>query len=324
MNRKLLSRWLDDYFILFALFLLIALFGATSDHFLSAATASTILNQLPSLMLATVGMTLVMMVGGIDLSVGSLLALSAVLIGVATVGWGLPLPLAILLGVGAATIAGSFSGWLTSYLGLPSFIVTLGMLEAMRGLAYMASNSQTVFIGPRIQGLSLPLPHIDLSPAFLIAVAAILTAQGVLRRTVAGRYIVAIGTNETAARISGIATRPYRMAMLATSGFLAGVAGLFNASYLAAADPNAGTGLELSAIAAAVIGGTSLTGGRGSIVGAFIGVLIIAVLQSGLAQIGLTEPVKRLITGSVIIVAVLLDRWRAMRRLSRPRKLAGE
>ena len=101
--------------------------------------------------------------------------------------------------------------------------------------------------------------------------------------------------------------------MLTISGFLAGVAGLFNASYLAAADPNAGTGLELSAIAAAVIGGTSLMGGRGSVIGSFIGVLIIAVLQGGLAQVGLTEPIKRLITGGVIIAAVLLDRWRAKR-----------
>jgi ribose transport system permease protein len=257
-----------------------------------------------------------MMVGGIDLSVGSLMALSATIIGVATIVWALPIPVAVLLGVAAATLAGTFSGWLSAYFGLPSFIVTLGMLEAMRGLAYMTSDSQTVFIGPRIQAVSLPLPGLGLAPAFLIALAVIVFAHGVLRRTVAGRYIVAIGTNETAARISGIETKPYRMATLAVSGFLAGVAGLFNASYLAAADPNSGSGLELSAIAAAVIGGTSLMGGRGSVVGAFIGVLIIAVLQSGLAQVGLTEPVKRLITGAVIIAAVLLDRWRAAKRIA--------
>jgi ribose transport system permease protein len=314
MNRKTMPAWLDEYFLLVALAALIVLFGAVSEHFLSMATLSTVLNQLPPLMLATVGMTLVMMVGGIDLSVGSLLALSATIIGVASVSMALPLPVAILLGVGATTLAGSFSGWLTAYFGLPSFIVTLGMLEATRGLAYMVSNSQTVFIGPRIQALSLPLPVLGLAPAFLIALAVIAFAHGVLRRTVAGRYIVAIGTNETAARISGIETKPYRMATLAVSGLLAGFAGLFNASYLAAADPNAGSGLELSAIAAAVIGGTSLMGGRGSVVGAFIGVLIIAVLQSGLAQVGLTEPVKRLITGGVIIAAVLLDRWRAAGR----------
>ena len=125
-----------------------------------------------------------------------------------------------------------------------------------------------------------------------------------------GRYIVAIGTNEVAARISGITTRPYKMAVLALSGALAGLGGLFNAAYLGAADPNAGLGLELSAIAAAVIGGTSLMGGRGSIVGAFAGVLIIAVLQNGLAQLGASEPTKRLLTGAVIILAVLIDRWR--------------
>jgi ribose transport system permease protein len=316
MNRKTMSAWLDEYFLLVALAALIVLFGVASEHFLSLATLSTVLNQLPPLMLVTVGMTLVMIVGGIDLSVGSLLALSAAIIGIATVRWGLPIPVAVVLGVAAAALAGSFSGWLTAYFGLPSFIVTLGMLEATRGLAYMVSNSQTLFIGPRIQSLSLPLSVLGLAPAFLIALAAIAFAQGVLKRTVAGRYIIAIGTNETAARISGIETKPYKMATLAISGLLAGIAGLFNASYLAAADPNAGSGLELSAIAAAVIGGTSLMGGRGSVVGAFIGLLIIAVLQSGLAQIGLTEPVKRLITGIVIIAAVLLDRWRATRRLA--------
>jgi ribose transport system permease protein len=305
---------LDDYFIFLSLLVLIALFGLTSDHFLSLATLSTVLNQLPPLMIVTAGMTLVMMVGAIDLSVGSLLALSATIIGVSATAWGVPLPLSVGLGVAAATLAGTLSGWLTSYLGLPSFIVTLGMLEATRGAAYLVTNSQTVFIGPRIQALALPIAGLGLAPAVLIALAIILIAQGVLKRTVAGRYIVAIGANEAAARVSGIETKPYRLAMLALSGLLAGIAGLFNAAYLAAADPNAGTGLELSAIAAAVIGGTSLMGGRGSVIGAFIGVLIIAVLQSGLAQLGVSEPVKRLMTGAVIILAVLLDRWRASRR----------
>lgn len=110
--------------------------------------------------------------------------------------------------------------------------------------------------------------------------------------------------------MSGIDARPYRLFVLALSGALAGLGGVFNAAYLGSADPNAGIGLELSAIAAAVIGGTSLMGGRGSVLGAFVGVLIISILQSGLAQIGVSEPSKRLITGAVIISAVLLDRWR--------------
>ena len=111
--------------------------------------------------------------------------------------------------------------------------------------------------------------------------------------------------------MSGFDTCPYRLFVLAVSGALAGLGGVFNAAYLGSADPNAGIGLELSAIAAAVIGGTSLMGGRGSIIGAFAGVLIIAILQNGLAQIGVSEPAKRLITGGVIIIAVLIDSWRA-------------
>ena len=119
-----------------------------------------------------------------------------------------------------------------------------------------------------------------------------------LTRTVMGRYLVAIGTNEQAAKMSGIDTRPYRFMVLVVSGGLAALGGVFNAAYLGSADPNAGIGLELSAIAAAVIGGTSLMGGRGSVAGAFAGVLIIAILQNGLAQIGVAEPTKRLITGA--------------------------
>jgi len=184
------------------------------------------------------------------------------------------------------------------------------MLEMARGLAYMTTHSQTVYIGASIQDISLPLPVIGVSGALLVALSLVVVGQFALTRTVFGRHIVAIGTNEQAARMSGIDARPYRLYVLAVSGALAGLGGVFNAAYLGSADPNAGIGLELAAIAAAVIGGTSLMGGRGSILGAFAGVLIIAILQNGLAQIGVSEPVKRLITGAVIIVAVMIDRWR--------------
>lgn len=309
-------RYIDDYFIVLTLIALIILFGSTTSNFFSTATISTILNQLPPLIVITIGMTLVLVVGGIDLSVGSLLALSAGVIGVLATGSGLPLWMTAACGLAACFVCGAFSGWLVGGLGLPSFIVTLGMLEAVRGLAYSVSGSQTVYIGPSIQPLSLPLPGIGLSPALLIALAIMIVAHVVLTRTVAGRHLIAIGTSEPAARMSGIDTRPYRIAVFALSGLLAGLAGLFNASYLAAADPNAGAGIELSAIAAAVIGGTSLMGGRGSIIGTFIGVLIIAVLQSGLAQLGVSEPLKRIITGVVIIAAVLFDYWRARMKQS--------
>jgi len=138
--------------------------------------------------------------------------------------------------------------------------------------------------------------------------AAGFVSQG--KRTVFGRYVVAIGTNEEAVRLSGIDPRPVKLAVFALSGLLAGLGGVFNAAYLESADPNAGIGMELSAIAAVVIGGTSLMGGRGSVVNSFSGVLIIAVLQTGLAQVGASEPMKRVITGTVIVAAVVADVYR--------------
>jgi ribose transport system permease protein len=306
-----IRRHAEDNFILASLILLILFFGFSSDNFFSVITLTTILNQLPALTVVTVGMTLVLIVAGIDLSVGSVMGFCAAVVGVAAVVWGLPLWMAFLMGLGTGLICGAVNGLLVAYFSLPSFIVTLGMLEMARGLAYVTTGSQTVYIGSQIQSLALPLPGIGVSAALIFAIVLVITAQFVLTRTVLGRYLVAIGTNEQAARMSGIDPRPYRLMVLAVSGALAGIAGIFNAAYLGSADPNAGIGLELSAIAAAVIGGTSLMGGRGSIIGAFAGVLIIAVLQNGLAQIGVSEPTKRLITGAVIIIAVLIDRWRA-------------
>ena len=301
----------EEFFIFIALLLLVAFFGFTADNFFSAGTLTAILTQLPALTVVTIGMTLVLITGGIDLSVGSVVALSSAVIGIAFAVFELPLLISALLGIAAGGCAGLINGVLGAYFRLPIFIVTLGMLEAGRGMAYLVTNSQTVYIGPSIQSLALPISGIGVSASFLISLTLVVLAQLALTRTVFGRYLIAIGTNETAAKISGIRTEPYLTWVLVISGLLAGLGGLMNAAYLGASDPNAAIGLELSAIAAAVIGGTSLMGGRGSIIGAFIGVLIISVLQNGLAQLGISEPFKRLITGLVIILAVLIDRWRS-------------
>lgn len=311
-----LRRHGEENFIFASLLLLVVFFSVASDNFFSIITLTTVINQLPALTVVTVGMTLVLIVAGIDLSVGSILGFSAAVIGVTTVGWGLPLWLACILGLGAGLLCGTVNGWLVARFSLPAFIVTLGMLEMARGLAYFTTNSQTVYIGPDIQSIALPMPGTGISAALAVALLVVAAAHFVMTRTILGRYLTAIGTNEQAAMMSGINPRPYRMLVLAVSGGLAGLGGIFNAAYLGSADPNAGIGLELSAIAAAVIGGTSLMGGRGSVIGAFAGVLIIAILQSGLAQIGVTEPTKRMITGAVIIIAVLIDRWRAGKRFT--------
>ena len=306
-----LSLMFEEFFIFIALLLLVAFFGFTAEIFFSTGTLTAILTQLPALTVVTIGMTLVLITGGIDLSVGSVVALSSAVIGIAFTVFELPLLVSGLLGIAAGGCAGLINGVLGAYFRLPIFIVTLGMLEAGRGIAYLVTNSQTVYIGPSIQGLALPISGIGVSASFLTSLALVVLAQLALTRTVFGRYLIAIGTNETAAKISGIRTEPYLTWVLVISGLLAGLGGLMNAAYLGASDPNAAIGLELSAIAAAVIGGTSLMGGRGSIIGAFIGVLIISVLQNGLAQLGVSEPFKRLITGLVIILAVLIDRWRS-------------
>jgi ribose transport system permease protein len=184
------------------------------------------------------------------------------------------------------------------------------MLEVARGLAYLATHSQTKYIGAPVEGLARPIQGYGFSPAFIVAIATIVLAQLILSRTLFGRYLVAIGTNEAAVRLAGLNPQPAKIAAFALVGLLTGLAAVFYTCRLGSSDPNAGAGLELSAIAAVVIGGTSLLGGRGSVVRSFFGVLIIATLEAGLAQVGASEPVKRVVTGSVIVLAVVLDAWR--------------
>ena len=286
---------------------LLLLFGLLSRNFLSARTFLTLANRIPPLAIVSAGMTLVLIIGGIDLSVGSVAGLCGSTLGAALIDWRLPMWEAVALCLGLGLAAGTLNGLVSVCLEIPSFIVTLGMLEIARGLAYMASHSQTKYIGGAVESLSEPVQALGLSPAFLVSLAVIAAGQIVLSRTVFGRYLVAIGTNEPAVRLAGINPRPSKIAVFALAGLLAGAGGVFLASRLGSSDPNAGIGMELSAIAAVVIGGTSLMGGRGSVVKSFFGVLIIATLESGLAQVGVSEPLKRVITGLVIVGAVILD-----------------
>ncbi|MBW3628422.1 MAG: ABC transporter permease [Gemmatimonadetes bacterium] len=295
--------------LVLVLALLVGMFGALSENFLSALTFTTLANQIPALTVVAVGMTLVLVIGGIDLSVGSVLALSGGILGVALTSWGLPLWLGALLALGVGLLAGIVNGWVTVAWAVPSFIVTLGMLEIARGSAYLVTASQSLYVGEPVQPLGAPTA-LGLSPTWFLAILLVAAGQVTLSRTIFGRYMIAIGTNEQAVRLSGIDPRPVKMIVFALVGVLAGLGGVFSVAYLETADPNAGIGIELAAIAAVVIGGTSLMGGRGSVVNSFLGVLIISVLQVGLAQIGASEPVKRVVTGAVIVLAVILDSYR--------------
>ncbi len=297
-----------------ALGALVAAFGVLTEHFLSWPTFRTIASQVPGAIILAAGMTYVLIIAGIDLSVGSVLALSSAVLGVSIVQYRWPVPLAIAGCLAVGAVCGLINGLVTVRWRLPSFIVTLGMLEMARGGTYLVTHSQTQYIGSPIEPiaetsiLGVPLP-------FVVALGTVALGQLVLSRTVFGRYMIAIGTNEEAVRLAGIDPRPIKVAVFVICGLLAAIAGTLHTSRLASADPNAGGGFELEAIAAAVIGGTSLMGGRGSVTRSFFGVLIISVLGSGLAQIGASEPTKRLITGCVIVLAVILDHYRQRLRL---------
>jgi len=314
MNRTRLGEW----GVLVLVWLgLVGLFGSLADHFLSTVTLTTVAGRLPALAVVAAGMTLVIIAGGIDLSVGSVMALAGAVFGVAIVQGGWPLaaaiPVAILTGAGV----GLATGLLTVGLRIPSFLVTLGSLEICRGLTYAVSGSQTLFLGKAIRPLSQPFWLLGVPPTVPVALVVVAAAQWLLSRTIFGRHLVAIGANEPAVRLAGIDTAPPRVAVFVLSGTLAGVAAVFATARLGSADPNAGAGLELAAIAAVVIGGTSLSGGSGSVVGSLLGVLVIATLEAGLAQLGASEPLKRVVTGAAIIAAVAADalrrRWEGRR-----------
>lgn len=300
----------DSLGLLAALGLLVALFSMRSEHFFTVLTITTLLNQIPALTVIAIGMTYVLVVGGIDLSVGSVLALSGATLGVALAVWGWPLWAAAAASLALSLLAGAMNGLITVAWSVPSFIVTLGTLEIARGAAYLITRSQSVYVGAAVEPVGAPIAALGLSPPFIISVLLVAAGQVVLARTVLGRYMIAVGTNEQAVRLSGIDPRGVKLTAFVIAGAMAGLGGVFSVAHLESADPNAGVGMELAAIAAVVIGGTSLMGGRGSVVNSFLGVLIIAVLQAGLAQIGASEPAKRVITGVVIVLAVVIDVYR--------------
>ena len=311
-----MQAWGTYVGLLFVLIAMIALFSSLSEYFWSKETFVTIANEIPALAVMAVGMTFVLILAGIDLSVGSVLALSAGVAAQAILLWGVNPWLAGLMGLVTGLLCGAVTGAVSVAWRLPSFIVSLGMLEALRGAAYLVTDSRTQYVGDAISGLAAPIVD-GVSAAFLIAVVIVIIGQIVLTRTVFGRYVIGIGTNEEAMRLAGIDPRPIRIIVFALTGLLAGLAGLMQSARLEAADPNAGTGMELQVIAAVVIGGTSLMGGRGSVIATFFGVLIIAVLEAGLAQVGASEPAKRIITGAVIVVAVIIDTVRQRRAARR-------
>jgi ribose transport system permease protein len=303
------TRYADYAGMLLTLTILVAVFSLQNHRFFSVNTLIAIANQVPVQAVIVVGMTFVLVIGGIDLSVGSVMALCATVLGTALADWRWSLPPALALTLLTGLAMGALNGALTVFARVPSFIVTLGTMEIARGLAYLVTDSRTKYIGSAIEVLGPPL-SMGLSLGGVSVILVVVLGQLLLSRTVFGRYAVGIGTSEETMRLSGIDTDATKLSVFALSGLLTALGAIIFCIRLEAADPNAGSGLELQVIAAAVIGGASPLGGQGSVVKSFFGVLIIAVLNYGLAQIGASDPTKRIIIGSAIIAAVAVDLYR--------------
>jgi len=299
--------------ILVILLLLCAFFAVTSDVFLTWANVLNIFTATSTIGLLAIGAAFVIGAGGLDLSVGSLMALSAI-VGVVIVpeSSATSVPLILFVCLATGLFAGAINGSLIGGIKLPAFIVTLGMLSIARGLALIFSNGRPiyglpedlVFLGQgRIGGV--PIPVI----VFLVTGFA---AHILLGRTRFGRHSLAIGDNEQASRNAGIRIFRYKVTLYALSGLLAAMAGILSMSRVNAADPSSGMMYELTAITAAIIGGTSLSGGRASVAGAMIGALIMGVLQNGMTLMNVPAYYQQVAVGIVLIAAVTFGKCRGV------------
>lgn len=298
-----------------ALLALIIFFSVTTEHFLTANNITNILTQITINLVLAVGMTFVILIGGIDLSVGSVMAFAAVVAGKAITLPGFGDAEAITLAIFAATLTGVlcglFNGIVSAFWSLPSFIITLGMLNIARGGALQISGAQTIYSFPfAFEEFGSAMVY-GVPVVFLVALLFVLIAWFILNFTVFGRLLYGIGNNEEAVRLAGHPVFWYKVAAFTICGLTAGVAAVVYMARLNISSPIAGIGFELNAIAAVIIGGTSLSGGRGSVIGTLLGAIIIGVLANGLILYGLSDFMRQMITGVVIIVAVILDYYRA-------------
>ena len=279
---------------------------ALTPHFLTVANVLNIAQQTSINAIVAVGMTYVILSGGIDLSVGSIVALSGVALGAALQS-GQPAVSAALVAMGVGVVCGLVNGVLVSWGGLPPFIVTLGMMSVARGAALLVTEGRPIS-GFDAGFRSLATGEIGFIPGPVAATAIIyLAAHIVLTRTTFGRYVYAIGGNEEATRLSGVAVRFHKTMIYAVSGLMSALAAIVLTARLNSAQPIAGMMYELDAIAATVIGGTSLMGGVGTLTGTLVGALIMGVLRNGLNLLGVSSFLQQIVIGAVIVGAVLVD-----------------
>ncbi|RCW24125.1 monosaccharide ABC transporter membrane protein (CUT2 family) [Ciceribacter lividus] len=293
---------------LVGLILLCIFLSFATDKFMSVRNLLNVLDQITVLGIMAVGMTMVILIGGIDLAVGSVLALTMMVMGYLSNQIGLPLPLGILVALAVAAATGAISGILITALGVPAFIATLAMMSVARGLANMITDGQQIVGFPSWFSL-LAYTRYGGFLTLTVAVMLVVFILGwlYLRYTSGGRSLYAIGGNQEVARLAGINVKLYTVGVYVISGLLAGLAGVVLAMRLDSVQPTAGVSYELDTIAAVVIGGTSLSGGKGGVPGTIIGVLIIGVLRNGLNLLGVSPFTQAVVIGVVIALAVAAE-----------------
>jgi ribose/xylose/arabinose/galactoside ABC-type transport system permease subunit len=304
-----LVNYLRQYGIFIAFFLICFAISLFSTQFLTISNWTIIFTQVSINALLAFGVTFVIITGGIDLSLGSMIAVSGVLAALMAHPGDYPVIIPIIIGLFTGVVIGAFNGFVVTKSKIAPFIVTLGTMTIARGLALIFSKGRPIsnlsdsfnYIGSGTI-FGIPFPIIIL--IFVFIVCAIL-----LNKTVLGRYIYAVGGNEIAARASGINVNKVKMAVYTICGLLAGLAGILLTARVTTGQPNAGAGFELDAIAAAVIGGTSTKGGIGTIGGTFLGALLIGVINNGLDLMNVTSYYQQVVMGVIIIGAVVLDSW---------------
>ncbi|MDR1379278.1 MAG: ABC transporter permease [Synergistaceae bacterium] len=314
-TKRIVYLMLNEAGIGVVLVLLCVLFSYFVPAFASINNISNIFTQISINTVIAVGMTFVILLGGIDLSVGSVLALCTILAGLVITNKSLDAGSAIVLAVLASMVAGMvcglFNGWVCERWKIHSFVVTLGMLNMARGAALQVSGSRTIFSFPKAFNSFGTLSYFGIPVIFIMAILLVAVGHFILKKTVFGRMIYAIGNNEEAVRLSGHNTKIYKVAAFVICGATVGMAAILYMLRLNIASPILGNGFELSAIAAVVIGGTSMSGGKGSLIGTLFGAAIIGVLNNGLLLLGMSDFARQIVTGAIIVGAVILDTYRA-------------
>ena len=298
-----------------SLIALLVFFSIASPHFFQTSNIIAILQATSVNGVLAVAATLVIITGGIDLSVGTLMTFTAVMAGVVLTYLGLPLPLGVIAAIGSGAICGLFSGSFIAKMKVPPFIATLGMMLILKGLSLVISGTRPIYFNdtPGFSEISRGsligeiIPAVPIPNGVLILFLVAIIAAYILSRTVLGRYCFALGSNEESVRLSGVNVDAWKIGIYTLAGAICGVAGILIASRLNSAQPALGLGYELEAIAAVVIGGTSLSGGRGTILGTIIGALIMSVLTNGLRVLSVAQEWQTVVTGAIIILAVYAD-----------------